>query len=392
MLVTVLLGGTVAAPASAAAPSRGTAATTSTSPPTGDAFYLPPEPLTPAKPGRLIRAEAIPAPEGARAWRVLHHSRSPAGDDIAVSGIVVAPAGPAPKGGRPVVAWAHGTTGLADSCAPSKSADAATRLPWLTEMLAAGYVVTATDYAGLGTPGVHPYLVGESEGRSVLDTIRVARDLPTGASRRAAVVGHSQGGQAALFAGEIAADYAPELSLRGIAAGAPVSDVDGFLGHAAGTPGTVGFLVMGAAGYRAAYPELATIPLLAPSIEARSDVAVFGCAGQALLAFLGDDVRTVFLRDPATIPAWAARLRENTAGNRPAGAPVLVWQGDDDALTPASLNARYATRACGAGSVVDYRLYPGANHGSVLGAAQDDVLAFLAARFAGTKPVSTCAG
>jgi hypothetical protein len=105
------------------------------------------------RPGELIRSEPMAgAPTGATAFRVLYRSTSPSGDPIAVSGIVVAPAGPPPAEGRPVVAWAHPTTGVVPSCAPSL----------LANVFARGYVVAATDYPGLGTAGPHPYLVGIS--------------------------------------------------------------------------------------------------------------------------------------------------------------------------------------------------------------------------------------
>jgi acetyl esterase/lipase len=94
----------------------------------------------------------------------------------------------------------------------------------LADILAKGYVVVATDYPGLGTPGIHPYLIGISEARAVLDSVRAARNLPhTGASNRFAVWGHSQGGHAALYTGELAASYAPELRLVGVAAAAPAT-------------------------------------------------------------------------------------------------------------------------------------------------------------------------
>jgi pimeloyl-ACP methyl ester carboxylesterase len=368
---------------------RGPTATTVT--PTGDAFYLVPIPLPSGKPGALIRAEPIDAPVGARAWRVLSHTKSLTGEDAALSGVVIAPEGPTPKGGRPIVAWAHGTTGLADGCAPSKTADVASRLPWVRELLAAGYVVAATDYQGLGTPGVHPYLVGESEGRSVLDTARVARRLPTGAGKRVVVAGHSQGGHAALFAGEIAANYAPELKLLGVAAGAPVTDVEQFLDVASGSPFSAGFLVMGAQGYQVAYPQLARAPLLTASAAARADVAVHGCVPQVMAAFARDDMSTLFTQDPAEVEVWRQKLHENSAGNRRSGAPVLLWQGDADILTPAAINASYAPKACAKGSVVDYREYAGADHITVMGAAQDDVLEFFSARLAGEKPQTSCA-
>jgi hypothetical protein len=171
----------------------------------GGDFYTPPANMPDKKPGTIIRSTPITAPSGAKAWKVLYHSRSVAGDDIAVSGVVVVPNGAAPRDGRPVVTWAHGTEGLGDDCAPSKDADAASTLPFVKQLVDAGYVVAATDYEGLGTPGVHPYLVGESEGRSVLDAARAARLLKgAGAGERVLVAGHSQGGQAALFAGELA--------------------------------------------------------------------------------------------------------------------------------------------------------------------------------------------
>jgi pimeloyl-ACP methyl ester carboxylesterase len=365
--------------------------TTTTVAPTGDAFYLPPVPLPLGEPGDLIRAVPIAAPPGARAWRVLSHTQSLSGSEAALSTIVIAPDGPAPKKGRVIVSWAHGTTGLADQCAPSKDPNAAVNLPWIADLLAAGYVVAATDYQGLGTPGVHPYLVGESEGRAVLDAARAARHLPAGAGRRVLIAGHSQGGHAALYAGEIAHDYAPELRVLGVASGAPVSDPGRFLDLTAASPATAGFVLMGVSGYLFAYPELARMPMVLSSDAAlRADRALSECAGAVVGIFANDDVRALFARDLRTVPEWTRRLDENAAGHRPAGAPVFVWQGSADPLTPADVNADYVQVACAQGSTVAYRVYDGADHGTVFGAAHDDVLAFFAARVKGTKPHTDC--
>ena len=89
--------------------------------------------------------------------------------------MVITPRGPAPQGGRPVVAWAHPTTGVVPRCAPSLARKRFQLIAGLRLMLARGYVVAATDYPGLGTPETHPYLVGDSEGRAVLDSVRAAR-------------------------------------------------------------------------------------------------------------------------------------------------------------------------------------------------------------------------
>ena len=142
------------------------------------AFYRLPAELPEAQAGTVIRTEPYRAFAGARAWKVLYHSHALDGTDIAVSGVVVSPVGAAPSGGRPVLSWAHGTRGIADVCAPSRRTDWVQQLPAVRELIAQGFVVVATDYEGLGTAGVHPYLVGESEGRGVLDIVRAAGNLP----------------------------------------------------------------------------------------------------------------------------------------------------------------------------------------------------------------------
>jgi len=355
-------------------------------------FYAPAHPLPAGKPGAVIRSRSIAAPAGSVGWRVLYHSRDISGNDIAVSGVVYAPDGKPPRDGRPVVAWAHATTGVGDACAPSRGPDPTATIPWFGELIDAGYVIAATDYEGLGTDGVHPYLVGGSEARAVLDSIRAARELPTGANAESVVYGHSQGGHSALFAGELARAYAPELSVRGVAAGAPVAAPESFVDHTVEQQGTLGFLVMGALGYQAAYPELAAKPVLTAASAERADVAVHGCAFDVLDEFAGQDPSIVFGVDPQAVTDWEKRLRENAAGRRRSPVPVLYWQGADDDLTPRGPADAYARRACRKGTVLDYRVYEGANHVSVLDAAHDDVMAFIDRSLAGRRPATTCAG
>jgi pimeloyl-ACP methyl ester carboxylesterase len=342
-------------------------------------------------PGTIIRSTPIAAPSGAKAWKVLYHSRSVDGRDIAVSGVVVVPTAAAPKGGRPVVTWAHGTTGLADQCAPSKRPDAATAIPFVKQLVDAGDVVTATDYEGLGTPGVHPYLVGESEGRSVLDAARAARRLGgSGASDRVLVAGHSQGGQAALFAGELASSYAPELDVLGVAAAAPAADVEHILPLAATIDGGAGYLAMGIEGFHAAYPDADPASVLSPAAEAKAQAATTECSDQVMAAFQGVSGSAVLAHDPLSIPALQRLLHENSAGNRPAGAPLLIVQGSADTTIPKVLTDAFDAKACAAGDTVDYRVYEGAGHGSVVVAARDDVVKWLQDRVAGKPAPTTC--
>lgn len=152
------------------------------------------------------------------------------------SAIVVAPARH-PAGRRPVTAWAHGTTGVAEPCAPSlvRHPFTAGALLVLPQMLAQGWAVVATDYTGLGTAGPAPFLIGQGEARSVLDAVRAAHQLPgLNLADTTVIWGHSQGGNAALWAGALAPAYAPDDHVIGVAALAPATDLTGL----GGQPGT----------------------------------------------------------------------------------------------------------------------------------------------------------
>ena len=183
--------------------------------PNGAAFYVPPSPLAPGRHGDVIWARplttAAALPHAAENWLVLYHTTSVDGRDVAVSGTVAVPAGTMPADGWPVISWAHGTTGDAPACTPSLD-DANAPEHWylgpvdalLDSYVAHGYAVVQTDYEGQGTPGVHPYLVGVAEGRDVVDMVRAARGVNPRIGRRFVVMGHSQGGQSALFATSLA--------------------------------------------------------------------------------------------------------------------------------------------------------------------------------------------
>src|SRR5512132_723555 len=178
--------------------------------PKGLSFYKPPKGI-PKQHGTLIWARKatglVPLADAKYTKLVLYSSRTPQGAKDAISGSVSVPKGKPPKGGWPVITWAHGTTGVADICAPSRDGldpSANTGETYingdLNAWLKAGYAVIRTDYEGLGTPGKHPYLIGTSEGRSVLDIVAAARQLDPNISKRYLISGHSQGGHAALFA------------------------------------------------------------------------------------------------------------------------------------------------------------------------------------------------
>ena len=231
-LLTALVATAVTAGGLASFASAGVASTQRG--PGGLALYDPPSHLPQGPHGTLIwqrpAGGLVPLTSAGRTKLVLYTSRTPQGDVDAVSGSVSVPKGRPPKGGWPVITYAHGTTGSADICAPSRvhaGSPAQGNItyvdPQLNDWIKAGYAVVRTDYQGLGTPGPHPYLIGEAEGRSVLDIVRAARQLFPGVGKRFLIAGHSQGGQAALFAAGEAASWTSNLQLKGTVSYAPAS-------------------------------------------------------------------------------------------------------------------------------------------------------------------------
>lgn len=175
--------------------------------------------------GLMLREEPLPAnqhqPAAAQNIRFLYSSTDGVGghNRVVVSGAMYLPSGTIPPGGWPIIAWAHGTTGIADVCAPSWSGRTQRDIQYLDAWLSHGFAVIATDYEGLGTPGVHPYLLWRPEGYSVLDAVRAALHRHTQRLRnQVVVVGQSQGSGAALGATYLAPSYAPELKILGTVA------------------------------------------------------------------------------------------------------------------------------------------------------------------------------
>src|ERR1700733_4867673 len=161
-------------------------------------FYETPS-LSTSKPGDLLRKssfEGYSVPSGAQAVRILYHSVSSSGTAVATSGVVLIPAGTAPEGGWPVIAWAHGTSGVARMCAPSLMKDMEYGEEGLMPMVAAGFAVVATDYAGLGTPGPHQYDNKVPQANDVAFSAPAAQAAVPHLGNRWVAIGHSQGGVA----------------------------------------------------------------------------------------------------------------------------------------------------------------------------------------------------
>jgi alpha-beta hydrolase superfamily lysophospholipase len=336
-------------------------------------------------PGHLLSERRIEGPHGTRAWRVLYTSRSLAGDPVRVSGVVVAPRAPAPEGGYPIVSWAHGIVGLADHCAPSRQRPLSVPALHLGKL---GMVIAASDYEGLGTPGPHPTAVGESEGRSVLDIARAVRQMPQLDTRNQVVVfGHSEGGQAALFAGQLAKTYAPELHLMGVIASAPAADLP-MLTPAFPIPGLIGYLVIAAVAYHDTYPGLSLDRVLTPWAMSQLPAVRSECAAEVLQRFDVPETQ-VFKSEAFSVRPWPSLLARNTPGAVRIAAPILIVQGVDDPTIPPQTVPTLGGRLCDRGDLVEYREYPGVGHEPISNAAPD-IFGWTQARLLGAPPPTSC--
>jgi pimeloyl-ACP methyl ester carboxylesterase len=371
-----------------AAPATSGQSRSSRSGPGGTAFYTPPRELPRGGHGTLIWARrysggvALP---GAVNTLILYEQVGVHGRLVATSGFLAVPDGQPPRDGWPIVSWAHGTTGIADDCAPTRNDaenDQVTNGDLLDRWIARGYAVVRTDYEGLGTPGVHPYLDGLSEGRAMLDAVIAARELDPQLSDRVVVAGHSQGGHAALWAASIAARYAPAIDLRGAIAFAPVShlaaDVRGVAGARTRRPLTpiVALMLRGMA---VAYPDLGVSSLLGRRAAALFPETLTYCVGRLSRAgsFGGLPGDELFRRAADLAPLYAALRQNDTLGLR-ITVPTLIEQGlADDTVFPAYTRALVSSLRS-AGDQVTLETYRGVGHNGVIVAAAGNATGFLA--------------
>ena len=362
-------------------------------------FYVAPSPLPEDEPGTVIRSEELDEPPaGSRAWKILYLSKSYTGEPTAVSGLLFVPTTPAPEGGRQVVASTHGTIGIAFQCGGSNLGPSYyPAIDGLEEFLRAGYVVAATDYQGLGTPGPHPYLVGESEAAAALDAVRAARLFaPAEAGSRFAVYGASQGGQAALFTGQEASSYAPDLDLVGVAAAAPATDLANLF--EANRDTTFGRVLSAYTidAWTKIYPQLDIDELVTraaqPVVRQIAGLCILVDRNSTISAALVSELlRISYLKAvPWEVEPWKGLISLNSPGAEWIGAPVYIAQGEADMLVRPEITRDFVERLCRQNETVEYRTYPGVGHVQVGGAASAGVVEWVADRFAGEPAPTTC--
>lgn len=361
------------------------------------AFYDAPESLLAGAPGTVVRQEPMDgAPLAASAYRVLYRSTGPGGRPILVSGVVIVPQGAPPPGGRPIVAWAHPTSGIVPRCAPSLAIFLFQQIQGLRSMIARGFVVAATDYPGLGTPGPHPYLVGESEGRAVIDIVRAARFLPrVGEGKDFTVWGHSQGGQAVLFAGMMASAYAPELRLLGVAAAAPATDLATLMSDDIKSVGGKNITAMTLWSWHRVYGaaiDKVVDPRAMPAIDRLAQECIEGPFDLIVRQRTERPLEQYFLtvQDPTRAEPWRSLLEQNSPGALSPGIPVFLAQGTKDQIIRPAVTQAYLDRLCKAGSKVRMVILPGIGHGRAAQASTMAAVNWMTDRFAGKKPPDDC--
>src|SRR6202021_1518641 len=332
-------------------------------------FYRAPRSEAAGVPGTLVRQEVIDgAPLGATAYRVLYRSTGLDNKPILVSGVVIVPPGDPPPGGRPIVAWAHPTSGVVPRCAPSLAIFLFEQIQGLRSFVRDGYVVAATDYPGLGTAGPHPYLVGTSEARAVIDSVRVAAGLPgAGGGKKFVVWGHSAGGHAALFTGIIAKAYAPELDLLGVAAAAPATDLVTLMNEDIDSVGGKNITAMTLWSWQRVFDakrDKVVGRRAIPAIDQLAEECIEGPFDLRIRQRTEQPLEQHFLttKHPSDVEPWHTLLAQDSPGPLPAGIPVFLAQGTDDAIIRPKVTQDYAAALCGAGSKVRRLTNPNMGH------------------------------
>lgn len=372
--------------------------------PEGAAFYEPSQEQVVADDhGTVIWSrKVVSGPTiGGRTHLVLYRSTGAKGETVPVSGVVTVPEGDPPEGGWPVVSWGHGTTGMADDCAPSRSeVDPTTGVytsvmdEVTTDLVDRGYAVVRTDYEGLGTPGPHPYLMGRSAGASMADIVLAARELEPDLSTRWLAMGHSQGAHAALFTSEFTGAYTPGLELLGIVALAPPSQLGAVVGMLDSPEGNdaegptvedstsssvfLGPLVVSGA-------RVAGVPVEdVVSEEGREHLP--DLERRCIAELQGEDsLGGIAPRDFLEADADLSPVEDVVETNDPAvltpEVPVMLVQGGQDEAVPAMLTDRLATQYEDREVDVDHVTKPRASHLSVLEEGAPEVRAWVEEAF-----------
>jgi len=344
--------------------------------------------------GEVVRSQPLGFHvDDGTALRILYRTQRADGSAAFSSGMVFIPDNTAAGTPRPVVAWAHGTVGLGPQCAPSRSAHPVVDIAWVSSMLARGWVVTATDYAGLGTSGTSGYLVGDDEARDVLNSVRALKYIPSAhAGTSFAVWGHSQGGHSALFTAARAHSYAPELHLVATVASAPAAELEALLNQ---TYRSTLSWVIG--------PEVLTSwPATYRGLPVRSILTEAGynnyrriaqkcIATAAAEGAVRNAIKQQFFQgNPVGNSMWKTVADAQAAPVLSPSQPLMVAVSLGDQVVLPDTTALYIKRACAAGSDLTALWLANLGHIQLASTIGPAVVNWLGDRFAGRATAPTC--
>lgn len=359
-------------------------------------------PAGPVVPGAWLGSEPLPEAVGltaaTRQIRFIYGSTDGVTDTAGtvVSGAVFFPGGTPPAGGWPIVAWAHGTVGIADHCAPSVAGRSDRDQAYLGAWLAAGYAVISSDYQGLGTPGPHPYLHNRAAAYNVLDAVRAARSALPDLGAKVLLVGQSQGAAAAIATAAHAPAYAPEIDVVGtIATGVPnvaasLSRANQAARDAEAFDPAVAYLMYLAASAAALDPSLDAASAVTPlGRQAFADADQL-CAGPMLESVRAQGLTQLNAVTPAFVRVFSTAISALRYPALDLNDPLFVGAGADDVDTPAEGQLQIVEQACRAGSRVEAHVYAGRDHSSAVNPSFRQSVEFARKVMAGSAPDATC--
>ncbi|WP_245233900.1 S9 family peptidase [Mycobacterium sp. PS03-16] len=301
---------------------------------------------------------------------------------------VFVPPGEAPRGGWPVIAWAHGTVGLGDDCTPSALPRSPRDDEYLTHWLEQGYAVVGTDYTGLGTPGLMSYLNSVASARALVDSVVAAHGLAVPLSAKWAIVGQSQGGAAAVSGARWATEFSrgSGLDYRGVVATGTPANIERVVKHAGPDmvlppelgPAANSYAAYIVAGFAEAHPELDVDGVLTPAGRDAARLAETLCT-PALDEALRARTPADFFSAPLTSLPGAADALDRYLGIPTDGydRPLLLGVGLRDRDVPPNSTLSFADELTANGQDVTLRVYPDQDHGGTVLASLPDSTAFL---------------
>lgn len=347
-------------------------------------FYDAPHLVPMGKPGELIRSEPsnqYSIPYELSALRILYHSRTPHGEDVVVSGVVLIPDGKPPAGGWSVVAWAHEFKGMARQCAPTLMRNLGVG-PLLAMYANLGYAVVATDYAGLGADSGKSVEDMESNALDVIYSVAAARAAVKEIGNKWIAVGAFQGALASIGVAENDmrdSGYLGSIATSGLADAQPAYERSALVS-------STRMLLVLASSIKALYPDFKLSDMLKDTALSAYHVLEQTCVGAREPEFTNELLK----------PGWENNqfvkkyFDENTPGQKAAHAPLLVISGDIDPTIPADMTANTVARMCKHGDRILFLKYPGVDASGVMGASVADQISWIKARFAGRTAPTNC--